>query len=85
MDEKLIHLPTDLPPGFRFHPSDEELIVYYLRNKVQSRPLPASIISDIDLYTYNPWDLPSKFFQTLTFGNLPSFSMFAIAKDFEMF
>ncbi|KAK7245146.1 hypothetical protein RIF29_39981 [Crotalaria pallida] len=49
-----------LPPGFRFHPSDEELIVHYLRNKVTSSPLPASFISDIDLYKYNPWELPSK-------------------------
>ncbi|KAF2321777.1 hypothetical protein GH714_002688 [Hevea brasiliensis] len=39
-----------LPPGFRFHPSDEELIVHYLKNKVASRPLPASIIAEIDLY-----------------------------------
>ncbi|OMO73529.1 No apical meristem (NAM) protein [Corchorus olitorius] len=49
-----------LPPGFRFHPSDEELIVHYLKNKVTSNPLPASIIAEIDLYKYNPWELPSK-------------------------
>ncbi|MBA0660802.1 hypothetical protein Goklo_012767 [Gossypium klotzschianum] len=48
-----------LPPGFRFHPSDEELIVHYLKNKVTSNPLPASIIAEIDLYKYNPWELPS--------------------------
>ncbi|EEF36048.1 NAC transcription factor 29 [Ricinus communis] len=48
------------PPGFRFHPSDEELIIHYLRNRVASRPLPASIIAEIDLYKYNPWDLPKK-------------------------
>ncbi|WVZ00937.1 hypothetical protein V8G54_027006 [Vigna mungo] len=48
------------PPGFRFHPSDEELIVHYLRNKICSRPLPASIIAEIDLYKYNPWELPNK-------------------------
>ncbi|KAM3689127.1 hypothetical protein ACJW30_09G021700 [Castanea mollissima] len=49
-----------LPPGFRFHPSDEELIQHYLRNKVTSSPLPASIIAEIDLYKYNPWELPKK-------------------------
>ncbi|WJX74223.1 hypothetical protein P8452_57897 [Trifolium repens] len=48
------------PPGFRFHPSDEELIVHYLQNKIKSRPLPASIIAEIDLYKYNPWELPMK-------------------------
>uniref|UniRef100_A0A7N1A2X4 NAC domain-containing protein n=1 Tax=Kalanchoe fedtschenkoi TaxID=63787 RepID=A0A7N1A2X4_KALFE len=60
MDEKSTHLPIQLPPGFRFHPSDEELIVHYLQNKVNSRPVPGCIIADIDLYMFNPWDLPSK-------------------------
>ncbi|XP_052186977.1 NAC domain-containing protein 2-like [Diospyros lotus] len=48
------------PPGFRFHPSDEELIIHYLLNKVNSHPLPASVIAEIELYNYNPWDLPKK-------------------------
>ncbi|KAJ8899899.1 hypothetical protein K2173_019602 [Erythroxylum novogranatense] len=59
MDTK-VSSEFQLPPGFRFHPSDEELIVHYLKNKVTSRPLPASIIADIDLYKYNPWELPKK-------------------------
>ncbi|XP_028776005.1 NAC domain-containing protein 2-like [Neltuma alba] len=54
------NLEIQLPPGFRFHPSDEELVVHYLRNKVTSRPLPASFIADVDLYKFNPWELPSK-------------------------
>ncbi|KAM1159254.1 hypothetical protein ACFX15_031847 [Malus domestica] len=49
-----------LPAGFRFHPSDEELIVHYLKNKVTSSPLPATIITELDLYKYNPWELPPK-------------------------
>ncbi|KAJ8754148.1 hypothetical protein K2173_002047 [Erythroxylum novogranatense] len=49
-----------LPPGFRFHPSDEELIVHYLKNKITSHPLPASIITEIDLCKYDPWELPKK-------------------------
>nr|UBT01636.1 NAC transcription factor 32 [Litchi chinensis] len=48
------------PPGFRFYPSDEELIVHYLQNKVTSRPLPATVIAEVDLYKYNPWELPEK-------------------------
>ncbi|KAI3411374.1 NAC domain-containing protein, partial [Psidium guajava] len=48
------------PPGFRFHPSDEELIIHYLQNKVTSLPLPAPVIADIDLYKYNPWELPTE-------------------------
>ncbi|XP_021289650.1 NAC transcription factor 29-like isoform X2 [Herrania umbratica] len=58
--EKTPGSEIQLPPGFRFHPSDEELIVHYLKNKVTSSPLPASIIVEIDLYKFNPWELPSK-------------------------
>ena len=52
---------SQLPPGFRFRPSDEELIVHYLQNKVTSRPLPATIIAEIDPYKHSPWELPSLF------------------------
>lgn len=51
---------SDLPPGFRFHPTDEELIVYYLRNQATSRPCPASIIPEVDIYKFDPWELPEK-------------------------
>ncbi|XP_008813225.2 NAC domain-containing protein 83-like [Phoenix dactylifera] len=49
---------TRLPPGFRFHPTDEELVVQYLRRKAFSWPLPAAVIPEIDLGKYDPWDLP---------------------------
>ncbi|XP_010556110.1 PREDICTED: NAC domain-containing protein 83 [Tarenaya hassleriana] len=47
-----------LPPGFRFHPTDEELVVQYLKRKVLSCPLPASIIPEVDVCRADPWDLP---------------------------
>ncbi|CAI0627442.1 unnamed protein product [Linum tenue] len=47
-----------LPPGFRFHPTDEELVVQYLRRKAYSFPLPASIIPEVDVCKSDPWDLP---------------------------
>jgi hypothetical protein len=49
-----------LPPGFRFHPTDEELVVQYLKRKVFSLPLPASIIPQVDLCKSDPWDLPGR-------------------------
>ncbi|XP_074561616.1 NAC domain-containing protein 58-like [Curcuma longa] len=49
-----------LPPGFRFHPTDEELILHYLRNQVASQPCPVSIIAEVDIYKYDPWELPAK-------------------------
>ncbi|KAH0452778.1 hypothetical protein IEQ34_017102 [Dendrobium chrysotoxum] len=54
-------LGSHFPPGFRFHPTDQELINQYLRRKVTaSLPPEWRIIADIDLYKYNPWELPEK-------------------------
>ncbi|KAG4213603.1 hypothetical protein ERO13_A01G066700v2 [Gossypium hirsutum] len=49
-----------LPPGFRFYPTDEELLVQYLCRKVAGHHFSLQIIGEIDLYKFNPWDLPSK-------------------------
>lgn len=49
-----------LPPGFRFYPTDEELLVQYLCRKVAGHYFDLQIIGDIDLYKFDPWDLPSK-------------------------
>ncbi|XP_010921105.1 NAC transcription factor 25 [Elaeis guineensis] len=49
-----------LPPGFRFHPTDEELVVHYLKKKAASVPLPVTIIAEVDLYKFDPWELPGK-------------------------
>lgn len=46
-------------PGFRFHPTDQELVDFYLRRKVEKRPLSIELIKHIDIYKYDPWDLPS--------------------------
>ncbi|XP_051227123.1 NAC domain-containing protein 68 [Lolium perenne] len=50
----------NLPPGFRFHPTDEELVVHYLCRKVAGQPQPVSIIAEVDLYKFDPWDLPER-------------------------
>ncbi|KAI4388307.1 hypothetical protein MLD38_000649 [Melastoma candidum] len=49
-----------LPPGFRFHPTDEELVVHYLKKKASASPLPVSIIAEVDIYKFDPWELPAK-------------------------
>ncbi|WOL19268.1 NAC domain-containing protein [Canna indica] len=46
-----------VPPGFRFHPTDEELVDYYLRKKVAARKIDLDVIKDVDLYKIEPWDL----------------------------
>ncbi|XP_044468523.1 transcription factor JUNGBRUNNEN 1-like [Mangifera indica] len=47
------------PPGFRFHPTDEELVGFYLRRKVEKKPVVIELIKQIDIYKHDPWDLPN--------------------------
>ncbi|KAF3792102.1 NAC domain-containing protein 37 [Nymphaea thermarum] len=49
-----------VPPGFRFHPTDEELVGYYLRKKVASQKIDLDVIKDIDLYRIEPWDIQER-------------------------
>uniref|UniRef100_A0A0E0LIL8 NAC domain-containing protein n=1 Tax=Oryza punctata TaxID=4537 RepID=A0A0E0LIL8_ORYPU len=50
----------NLPPGFRFHPTDEELVAHYLCPRAAGRPAPVPIIAELDLYRYDPWELPAR-------------------------
>ncbi|CAI0548310.1 unnamed protein product [Linum tenue] len=52
--------PVSLPPGFRFHPTDEELVAYYLKRKINAQKIELEIIPEVDLYKCEPWDLPGK-------------------------
>lgn len=57
----------NLPPGFRFHPTDDELVVHYLCRKVAYQCLPVPIIAEVDLYKYDPWELPGIWFCSFVF------------------
>ena len=46
-----------VPPGFRFHPTDEELLYYYLRRKVSYEAIDLDVIREVDLNKLEPWDL----------------------------
>lgn len=45
-------------PGFRFHPTEEELLDFYLRRMVLGKKLNFNIIGTINLYRYDPSELP---------------------------
>ncbi|GER30779.1 NAC domain-containing protein [Striga asiatica] len=51
---------SSVPPGFRFHPTDEELVGYYLTRKVNSLKIHLDVIIDIDLYRIEPWDIEDR-------------------------
>ncbi|GMI83368.1 Arabidopsis NAC domain containing protein 51, SUPPRESSOR OF GENE SILENCING 1 [Hibiscus trionum] len=51
---------TALAPGFRFHPTDEELVSYYLKRKVLNKPVRFKAIGEVDIYKHEPWDLSDK-------------------------
>ncbi|CAN1287762.1 NAC domain containing protein 52 [Linum perenne] len=46
-----------LAPGFRFHPTDEELVIYYLKRKVGNKPVRFNAIAEVDIYRNEPWEL----------------------------
>jgi len=47
-----------LPIGYRFRPTDEELLVHYLTRKAHSLPFPSQVIPDLNVYQTNPTHLP---------------------------
>ncbi|KAL8030337.1 hypothetical protein ABFS82_14G277400 [Erythranthe guttata] len=46
------------PPGFRFHPTDEELVLYYLKRKICRKRHRLDVIGETDVYKWDPEDLP---------------------------
>ncbi|XP_034203801.1 NAC domain-containing protein 43-like [Prunus dulcis] len=51
---------SQVPPGFRFHPTEEELLQYYLKKKVSNQSIDLDVIRDVDLNKLEPWDIQEK-------------------------
>ncbi|XP_010499870.1 PREDICTED: protein BEARSKIN1-like [Camelina sativa] len=49
-----------VPPGFRFHPTDEELLHYYLKKKISYEKFDMEVIKEVDLNQIEPWDLQDR-------------------------
>ncbi|KAK4366409.1 hypothetical protein RND71_014289 [Anisodus tanguticus] len=57
-----ISVPTasTMFPGFRFCPTDEELISHYLKKKVEGSDKCVEVIAEVEIWKHEPWDLPAK-------------------------
>lgn len=69
-DDKDEHEHDMVMPGFRFHPTEEELVEFYLRRMVEGKRFNVELITFIDLYRYDPWELPGMSVCTCT-NDLP--------------
>ncbi|KAK9054282.1 hypothetical protein SSX86_025360 [Deinandra increscens subsp. villosa] len=49
-----------VPPGFRFHPTDEELLHFYLKKKISFEKFDMDVIREVDLNKTEPWDLQER-------------------------
>ena len=52
--------PDNLPLGYRFCPTDTELLVYLTR-KIHHQPLPPNNIAQVNLYAHHPEQLAGIF------------------------
>ncbi|XP_047320219.1 protein BEARSKIN1-like [Impatiens glandulifera] len=53
-------MASAVPPGFRFHPTDEELLHYYLKKKVTFEKIDMEVIREVDLNKIEPWELQER-------------------------
>ncbi|CAK9181197.1 unnamed protein product [Ilex paraguariensis] len=51
------YLVASLPPGVCFQPSDQELAGFYLKRKLNKKPLPPNQIQEVHVYKHNPHTL----------------------------
>ncbi|XP_039172999.1 uncharacterized protein LOC108961078 isoform X8 [Eucalyptus grandis] len=54
-------IPRNPPVGYGFRPTDEELVDYYLKLKVQGFTGVNCIIPEVDICKWEPWELPNIF------------------------
>ncbi|XP_030959422.1 NAC domain containing protein 50-like [Quercus lobata] len=51
-------MENELPVGFRFNPTDDELVTHFLRNRNLGKPTPFNAVKECDLYgKKEPWEI----------------------------
>ncbi|KAJ4727988.1 NAC domain containing protein [Melia azedarach] len=46
--------------GYRFRPSEEEIIMYFLERKMRGLDFPVHTINEVDICKFEPWELPAQ-------------------------
>jgi hypothetical protein len=59
-------LKREFPPGYRFCPTDYELVKYYLIEKMLCHTLPWNLIAEVNVYDHTPEFLAGSFSNTLS-------------------
>ncbi|VFR01909.1 unnamed protein product [Cuscuta campestris] len=57
IDPEMEKYLSELPSGYRFRPTDGELVVDYLRNKILQVPMPPNRIRTFNIYNSHPFEL----------------------------
>ncbi|XP_057451739.1 NAC domain-containing protein 83-like [Lotus japonicus] len=70
-----------LLPGYKFDPTDEIFVNFYLRRRVFHQPLSVQIIPDFDVFQTEPWDLPGG--DGKIFNERKCFFLNTIGRDLE--
>ncbi|KAK6776530.1 hypothetical protein RDI58_027531 [Solanum bulbocastanum] len=72
-----------ISPGFRFYPTEEELISFYLHKKLEGkRPELDRVIPVVTIYDFDPWHLP-KFHGELCMGDTEQWFFFVPRQERE--
>ena len=50
----------NLPPGFGFHPTNMEIIIFYLVPKVLKKAFDTTMVREVDMKKYELWNLPNE-------------------------
>ncbi|KAL8487011.1 hypothetical protein ACS0TY_023638 [Phlomoides rotata] len=58
VDSNFLVSGKKFPPGFRFHPTDEELVIYYLKRKICGKRHHLDVVTETDVYKWDPEDFP---------------------------
>lgn len=60
--EEEVDIAKIIHPGYRFCPTDEVLIDFYLKGRISNQRLPKYRVFDVKLYQFNPEKLSGLFF-----------------------